>query len=191
MSNLVPQRANDWIRLSTTEHGMQTAKIKWATKFTFPTAIGAIACTHVEIEKPRCSATSASIGKPIRVLISKQIVTKLMDYDHKCKIAKYMMPQFEELLKSELLCWRLGMPYCWEAVDAASCHASRHLFPTQLTMFRKHSVEFSKRSMWRPFGFRFEKVEKMTQNFREVTKNCKKVIKNQLKIDHIFESKIL
>lgn len=50
---LVIDKANEWIKFPSTENEIMEAKVKWAAKKSFPTAIGAIDCTHVKIEKPR------------------------------------------------------------------------------------------------------------------------------------------
>jgi len=48
----VLQHADEWIKFPATEHERQEAKQKWAGKYNFPTAIGAIDCTHIHFEKP-------------------------------------------------------------------------------------------------------------------------------------------
>ena len=50
---LILNKAADWIKFPSTENEVMEAKVKWVAKKNFPTAIGAIDCTHVEIEKPR------------------------------------------------------------------------------------------------------------------------------------------
>lgn len=51
--DLIVDKANEWIKFPSTENEVMEAKVKWAASKNFPTAIGAIDCTHVEIEKPR------------------------------------------------------------------------------------------------------------------------------------------
>lgn len=45
-------QANEWIKFPTTEEEITEAKQLWQNKFRFPTAIGAIDCSHVGILKP-------------------------------------------------------------------------------------------------------------------------------------------
>lgn len=45
--------ANEWIKFPTTNAEIVEAKQSWQQKFTFPTAIGVIDCTHIGILKPK------------------------------------------------------------------------------------------------------------------------------------------
>lgn len=45
--------ANEWIKFPTTNREIAEAKQLWQRKYTFPTAIGVIDCTHVGILKPK------------------------------------------------------------------------------------------------------------------------------------------
>lgn len=44
--------AGEWIRFPNTENLIVQAKKKWSTRFHFPTAIGAVDCTHIRVDKP-------------------------------------------------------------------------------------------------------------------------------------------
>ncbi|CAH1991684.1 unnamed protein product, partial [Acanthoscelides obtectus] len=46
------QKSNIWIRFPTSCEDLHNAKNKWQGKFNFPSAIGAIDCTHLPILKP-------------------------------------------------------------------------------------------------------------------------------------------
>lgn len=45
--------ANEWIKFPTTNVEIVKAKEEWQRKYTFPTAIGVIDCTHIRILKPQ------------------------------------------------------------------------------------------------------------------------------------------
>lgn len=45
--------SNEWIKFPTTNRERTEAKELWQTKYRFPTAIGAVDCTHIGILKPR------------------------------------------------------------------------------------------------------------------------------------------
>lgn len=46
------RRANDWIHFPSTAREMNEARVLWQTRFHMPSVIGALDCTHVEINKP-------------------------------------------------------------------------------------------------------------------------------------------
>lgn len=46
------ERSDEWIRFPTTLEELNNAKTEWQKKYRFPFAIGAIDCTHVEINRP-------------------------------------------------------------------------------------------------------------------------------------------
>ncbi|CAH1988821.1 unnamed protein product [Acanthoscelides obtectus] len=48
----IVQNSNIWIRFPTSCEDLHNAKNKWQEKFNFPSAIGAIGCTHIPILKP-------------------------------------------------------------------------------------------------------------------------------------------
>ncbi|CAH1962759.1 unnamed protein product [Acanthoscelides obtectus] len=48
----IVQKSNIWIRFPTSCEDLHNAKNKWQEKFNFPSAIGAIDCTHIPILKP-------------------------------------------------------------------------------------------------------------------------------------------
>ncbi|CAH1958282.1 unnamed protein product [Acanthoscelides obtectus] len=48
----IVQKSNIWIRFPTSSEDLHNAKNKWQEKFNFPSAIGAIDCTHIPILKP-------------------------------------------------------------------------------------------------------------------------------------------
>lgn len=51
--NRIVDKAEQWIKFPRTENDFVLAKELWQSKYRFPTAIGAIDCTHVGILKPR------------------------------------------------------------------------------------------------------------------------------------------
>lgn len=48
----IEMKADYWIKFPTNVAEMQEAQAKWQERFTFPYAIGAVDCTHVQIKKP-------------------------------------------------------------------------------------------------------------------------------------------
>lgn len=46
------RKTNAWIKFSTSMDDLQNEKVKWQEKYKFPSAIGAINCTHIPILKP-------------------------------------------------------------------------------------------------------------------------------------------
>nr|CAI5833680.1 unnamed protein product [Callosobruchus analis] len=45
-------KAHQWIKFSSDLEGMEEARSKWSNRFQILTVIGALDCTHVQIEKP-------------------------------------------------------------------------------------------------------------------------------------------
>lgn len=50
--NKIIEKANDWIRFPNNAHEIAQAKQEWQIKYNFPSALGVVDCTHVQIEKP-------------------------------------------------------------------------------------------------------------------------------------------
>lgn len=50
--NCVLDKANTWIKFPDTQESAMQAKEAWLKKYRFPTAIGALDCTHIRIQKP-------------------------------------------------------------------------------------------------------------------------------------------
>ncbi|CAH1967271.1 unnamed protein product [Acanthoscelides obtectus] len=48
----IVQKSNIWVRFPTTFEDLHNAKNEWQEKFNFPSAIGAIDCTHIPILNP-------------------------------------------------------------------------------------------------------------------------------------------
>ena len=48
----VVEKADTWIMFPNEPHDFQAAKDAWQAKYQFPCAIGALDCTHIQIEKP-------------------------------------------------------------------------------------------------------------------------------------------
>lgn len=48
----IVEKSDNWIKFPSNLEDMDQAKADWASKFRIPTAIGAIDCTHVHIQKP-------------------------------------------------------------------------------------------------------------------------------------------
>lgn len=46
------RKADIWIKFPKTVHEFESAKDEWQERYTFPSAIGAVDCTHVPIKKP-------------------------------------------------------------------------------------------------------------------------------------------
>ena len=50
--DIIVAHTNEWIKFPTTNQEIVDAKQAWQQKYTFPTALGVIDCTHVGIMKP-------------------------------------------------------------------------------------------------------------------------------------------
>lgn len=48
----IKEKTDEWIKFPSTIEDMRAAKAKWQQRYNFPTAIGALDCTHVKIPKP-------------------------------------------------------------------------------------------------------------------------------------------
>ncbi|KAK7871143.1 hypothetical protein R5R35_013361 [Gryllus longicercus] len=50
--NRIVEKRNEWVKFPTTAMALDSAKMEWKERYSFPAAIGAVDCTHILIRRP-------------------------------------------------------------------------------------------------------------------------------------------